>query len=163
MIVFVWAQAENGVIGLDGKMPWHLLNDLKHFKNVTLNQTVVMGRKTYQDLPIKPFPERENIILTRQEDYQLDDDVLVMNSKDQVLAYGKQQGKDLYVVGGGQIYELFKDDVDVLYQTVIHETIEGDTKFPEIDWSDFKQLESEYVDKSEGHPYSHTFYKYQRQ
>lgn len=162
MIAFVWAQAENGVIGLDGKMPWHLPNDLKHFKNVTLNQTVVMGRKTYQDLPIKPFPQRENIILTRQEDYQLDDDVLIMNSKEEVLAYGKDQGKNLYIIGGGEIFKLFKDEVDILYQTVIYESIEGDTKFPEIEWDEFKQLESEYVDQAEGHPYSHTFYKYKR-
>lgn len=162
MIAFVWAQAENGVIGLDGKMPWHLPNDLKHFKNVTLNQTVVMGRKTYQDLPIKPFPQRENIILTRQEDYQLDDDVLIMNSKEEVLAYGRDQGKNLYVIGGGEIFKLFKDEVDILYQTVIYESIEGDTKFPEIEWDEFKQLESEYVDQAEGHPYSHTFYKYER-
>lgn len=162
MIAFVWAQAENGIIGLDGKMPWHLPNDLKYFKAVTLNQTVVMGRKTYQDLPIKPFPKRTNIILTRQEDYQLEDDVLIMHDKAEVLEYARTHEEDLYIVGGAQIYELFKDNVDVLYQTVIHEPIDGDTSFPDLDWDNFETVEEEYVDEADGHPYSHTFYKHIR-
>lgn len=162
MIVFVWAQAENGVIGKDGVMPWHLPNDLKHFKEVTLNNTVVMGRKTYQDLPVKPFPQRENIIMTRQEDFSLDEDVLIMHSKEEILNYGKEENKDLYITGGGQIYELFKDEVDILYQTIIHENFEGDTTFPEMDWDQFEEVASEYVDESEGHEYSHTFKKFKR-
>lgn len=159
MIAFVWAQDENGVIGLDGGMPWHLPNDLKIFKKITSNHTVVMGRKTYEGLPFQPLPNRKNIILSRSEDYEVDEAVQIITSKDEMLEYATKTGEDLYIIGGSQIFELFMDEVDVLYKTVIHDEFEGDTYVPEFEWDNFEiDIENRY-EIEDGHPYAHTFYK----
>lgn len=159
MIAFVWAQDENGVIGLDGGMPWHLPNDLKIFKKITSNHTVVMGRKTYEGLPIQPLPNRKNIILSRSEDYEVDEDVQIITSKEEMMAYVEETGEDLYIIGGSQIFNLFMDEVDILYKTVIHDEFEGDTFVPEFEWDKFKVDIENRFEKEDGHPHAHTFYK----
>lgn len=163
MLEFIWAQDEAGNIGLDGEMPWHLPNDLQHFKSVTLNHPVVMGRKTWEGFLNQPLSERQNVVMTSQKDYEVPEEVQLVHSKEEVLKYAESVDTSVFIMGGANVYDQFKEEVTVLYQTVIHETFEADTQFPEIDFSKFELVEEEFVkaDNEENH-YDHTFKKYKR-
>lgn len=161
MLTFVWTEDENQLIGQANKLPWHLPADLKHFKTVTVGDAVLMGRKTYEGLPIKPLPNRRNIILTRNKDY-VAPGAEVFHSKEAILSAVDTDQQTLHIIGGGEIYRLFIDEVDELYQTVIEGDFEGDTYFPTLDFSEFELLSEKEgtVDEANRHP--HTFYHYRR-
>ena len=135
-IGLIWAQADGGVIGKDGVMPWHVPEDLAHFKQVTLGAPVIMGRKTWDSLPprFRPLPGRRNIIVTRQADWQ-HADVDVVHSIDDALALAAAETTDgtVWVIGGAQIYAAVIDRADVLEVTEIRAAFEGDTVAPAID------------------------------
>ncbi|MBS4761671.1 dihydrofolate reductase [Carnobacteriaceae bacterium zg-ZUI252] len=160
MICMIWAQDKNGLIGKGGMLPWHLPNDLRFFKETTLNQTIVMGRTTFEGMNKRVLPNRQTIVLTRNHDY-VADNVDVVHDIQDILTLAKT--KDVYIVGGAQLYEQFAPYADVLIQTVIDATFEGDTYFPNISFDAFV-LESEQqgvVDEKNRYP--HTFKKYSRQ
>ncbi|QTJ38056.1 dihydrofolate reductase [Dolosigranulum pigrum] len=161
MLTFVWIEDENQLIGQANKLPWHLPADWKHFKTVTVGDAVLMGRKTYEALPIKPLPNRRNIILTRNKDY-VAPGAEVFHSKEAILSAVDTDQQTLHIIGGGEIYRLFIDEVDELYQTVIEGDFEGDTYFPTLDFSEFELLSEKegIVDEANRHP--HTFYHYRR-
>lgn len=161
MLTFVWTEDENQLIGRANKLPWHLPADLKHFKAVTVGDAVLMGRKTYEGLPIKPLPNRRNIILTRNKDY-VAPGAEVFHSKEAILSAVDTDQQTLHIIGGGEIYRLFIDEVDELYQTIIEGDFEGDTYFPTLDFSEFELLSEKegIVDEANRHP--HTFYHYRR-
>ena len=96
----IWAQSASGVIGRAGVIPWRLPEDLARFKNITLGHTVVMGRRTWESLPVRPLPGRRNVVLSRQADYMADG-AQVMSSLDDALS-----GDDVWVIGGAEIYVL---------------------------------------------------------
>ncbi|GIU47629.1 type 3 dihydrofolate reductase [Shewanella sp. KT0246] len=137
-IAMIAAMANNRVIGKDNKMPWHLPEDLKHFKAMTLGKPVVMGRKTFESIG-RPLPGRHNIVITRQSDYQ-PDGVSCVNSfeaaKDLV-----SDCDELVVIGGGQLYKEILPVADILYLTFIDLTVDGDTFFPEWDDGNWKLTE----------------------
>ena len=125
MIIFVYACDLKGAIGKDGDLPWKQSTDLQHFKRVTLGGTIVMGRKTWESLPGK-LPGRRSIVMSRSQR----DDVEVM-SYDEVLLLSQEQ--DVYIIGGGEIYRLFIDDVKELHRTIIQTEVEdADTFAPDI-------------------------------
>ncbi|RAN50895.1 dihydrofolate reductase [Dolosigranulum pigrum] len=161
MLTFVWIEDENQLIGQANQLPWHLPADLKHFKAVTVGDAVLMGRKTYEALPIKPLPNRRNIILTRNKDY-VAPGAEVFHSKEAILSAVDTDQQTLHIIGGGEIYRLFIDEVDELYRTVIEGDFEGDTYFPTLDFSEFELLSEKegIVDEANRHP--HTFYHYRR-
>lgn len=161
MLTFVWSEDENQLIGQANQLPWHLPADLKHFKAVTMGDAVLMGRKTYESLPIKPLPNRRNIILTRNKDY-VAPGAEVFHSKEAILSAVDTDQQTLHIIGGGEIYRLFIDEVDELYQTIIEGDFEGDTYFPTLDFSEFELLSEKEgtVDEANRHP--HTFYHYRR-
>lgn len=161
MLTFVWIEDENQLIGQANQLPWHLPAELKHFKAVTMGDAVLMGRKTYETLPIKPLPNRRNIILTRNKDY-VAPGAEVFHSKEAILSAVDTDQQTLHIIGGGEIYRLFIDEVDELYQTVIEGDFEGDTYFPTLDFSEFELLSKKegIVDEANRHP--HTFYHYRR-
>lgn len=161
VLAFIWAQDEAGTIGLENKLPWHLPNDLHFFKEKTLNQVIVMGRKTFEGMGKRALPGRKTIVLTTDLTYQADQ-VEIMHSKEEVLAFAKQYDGTTYITGGANIYRLFLDDATILYRTVIHENFHGDTAFPEVNWNDWQQVESTEGQLDEKNKYSHTFEKYQR-
>ena len=109
MLIAIWAQDINHLIGKGGKLPWHLPNDLKFFKEQTVGKTVVMGRKTYAGLDYKPLPNRHNIIITRQKSPFASDydqtDVELTDSIDNILALAEKE--DVIIMGGHSIYRLF--------------------------------------------------------
>ena len=137
-IAMIAAMTNNRVIGKDNKMPWHLPEDLKHFKAMTLGKPVVMGRKTFESIG-RPLPGRHNIVITRQADYQ-PDGVSCVNS----FEAAKELVKDcdeLVVIGGGQLYKEILPVADTLYLTFIELTVDGDTFFPEWDDGSWKLTE----------------------
>lgn len=154
MIIYVWAQDEKGLIGKEETLPWSLPNDLQFFKQVTIGETIVMGRKTFEGMGKRLLPNRRTIILTRNSEY--DANGAEVETDIQVLLEDSQH-EDLYIVGGAELYRLFSDYVDVLYRTVIHHEFEGDTYFPEMDYTLFtlkKSVDGTVDDKNH---YAHTF------
>lgn len=139
-IYLVAAVAANGIIGKDGKLPWHLPEDLKHFKRVTMGHPVIMGRKTWESLK-GPLPGRENIVITRQTGYDAPG-AAVARSLEAALALCA--GESLACVIGGE--QVFKDSLPVatgLVMTEIQQDFEGDTRFPDYDRSQWQEKQRE--------------------
>ena len=133
----------NGVIGRDGTTPWHYSADLKRFKKITLNSTVIMGRKTWDSLPFKPLPQRQNIVITRGSI----PDVEYCDSISKALE--NAQNEQIWVIGGSEIYALAIDYCDHMDVTHIPDSIDGPdcAYFPTIDWSQWAAgLKTQYPD-----------------
>ncbi|WP_439134606.1 dihydrofolate reductase [Pseudomaricurvus sp.] len=130
-LALIVAQAENRVIGLDNKMPWHLPEDLQYFKRVTLGKPIIMGRKTFESIG-RPLPGRTNIVITRQKDWQADGVEVVSSLEVAIERAAEESPEEVMVIGGAQIYEAGLPLADRVYLTQIHQTFEGDTWFPEL-------------------------------
>ena len=129
MIILVVARDIFGTIGKDNKLPWHCKEDLQRFKRITMGNTIVMGRKTFESLP-KMLPNRKHVVLTRNEDFS-HEGVEVFHSIDDLLV--TYEGKeDLYIIGGAEIYRQFIDKFDVIEMTVIKGDYDGDAHFPDL-------------------------------
>ncbi|WP_428613834.1 type 3 dihydrofolate reductase [Shewanella sp.] len=139
-IAMIAAMANNRVIGKDNQMPWHLPEDLRHFKQMTLGKPVVMGRKTFESIG-RPLPGRHNIVVSRQADLVIEG-VTCVTSFEQAKEVVK--GCDeLVVMGGGQLYAELLPQADILYLTEINLDVAGDTHFPEWDDGSWQLLQSE--------------------
>ncbi len=140
-VSLVAAMAENRVIGLDGALPWRLLADLKHFKRVTLRKPVVMGRKTWESLHVRPLPGRINIVLTRNTGFKADES-MVVHSLDE--AFNVANGaSEVMVIGGEEVYRLALPRASRIYLTEVHKNFQGDAKFPEFDPDDWREVSRE--------------------
>lgn len=133
MISLIAAISQNNCIGVDNDLPWHIPEDLKHFKKVTSGKTVLMGRKTWESLPDKfrPLPNRTNIVVTRRADYPVPEGVLLYTSLDEALS--SHANDDVFVIGGAQIYTQTIDTADRLYITHVDTHVDGHAFFPQID------------------------------
>lgn len=160
MIAAIWAQDENGLIGKDEKLPWHLPNDLSFFKKMTEDNTIVMGRKTFEGMGKRALPNRRTIVLTSDLDYQAEQ-VIVMHSVAEVLAYAEETAGIVFITGGAAIYKEFMPYTKVLYRTVIHHSFEGDTYFPEVDWDKWSMVSISEGTVDENNKYAHQFETYQ--
>lgn len=136
MISLMLAMDENRVIGKDNQLPWHLPADLQYFKKVTMGHPIVMGRKTYESIG-RLLPGRENIIITRNTSYQVKGAVMMHNVAD-IKEYADNCEKEVFVIGGSEIFSEILPETDKLYITHIHHTFEGDTYFPQIDSSQWR-------------------------
>jgi dihydrofolate reductase len=152
VISFVVAMDRNRLIGADGNLPWRLPDDMKHFRRVTMGKPVLMGRVTYESIPerFRPLPGRNNIILTRQEDY-VAPDCLVVHSLDEALASAPDQ-PELMVIGGAQIFEQLLPQADRLYLTLIDGEFEGNVYFPELDMGQWQERSRQTHDQDDKHP-----------
>jgi dihydrofolate reductase len=158
MISIVAAVAKNGVIGKKGALPWHIPEDLKHFKEITTGKTVLMGRNTYDSIIAKigkPLPNRTNVVVSRRTDLNHGQGVLLFRTLDSALESLKDT-KELIIMGGGEIYKQTIDKADKLYITEVHKEVEGDVKFPEIDKSKWTETSREDHD-------SFSFVEYKRE
>jgi dihydrofolate reductase len=158
MISMIVAMDENGLIGKNNSLPWHLPNDLKYFKRITIGNTIVMGRKTYESIG-KPLPGRKNVILTRNKNYTIDN-ATIINSPDMVQQLASID--DVFIIGGAELFSSLIGITDKLYITKIHEKFEGDVYFPSINWDDWviESVEKGTVD--DNNIYQHDFYIYKR-
>ena len=150
MIIMIYACDENNAIGKDGDLPWRQSTDLQHFKSITSGGTIVMGRKTWESLP-GMLPDRRHIVLTRGSR----SDVETATFED-IMEMAKSQ--NLFVIGGGEIYELFLPHAEIIHRTIIHCVVEQpDTFAPKIDDLKFTLDEEKFVDKSPRDQYDMTF------
>ncbi|MEC4727266.1 type 3 dihydrofolate reductase [Shewanella sp. D64] len=129
-IALIAAMANNRVIGKDNQMPWHLPEDLRHFKVMTLGKPIVMGRKTFDSIG-RPLPGRHNIVISRQEELAIEGTTCVTSFEAAMEAAGDIE--ELVVIGGGQLYRTTLALADKLYLTEINLNVDGDTYFPEWD------------------------------
>lgn len=146
-----------GVIGKDGKLPWHLPEDLKHFKKVTFGKPVIMGRKTWESLP-KALPGRLNIVITRQADY-VAEGATVVSSVDKALDAVKVY-EDAFVIGGAEIFRQTMDRVSVAHVTVINADFEGDAFFKGFNKADWVLEKVTNYSATESRPYEFSIYRY---
>ncbi|MDQ0272010.1 dihydrofolate reductase [Cytobacillus purgationiresistens] len=160
MISLMWAMDENRVIGINNELPWHLPEDLKFFKRTTMGHPIAMGRKTWESIG-RPLPGRENIVITRNKDFS-PEGATVLNSLDELIDYSNKLDQDVFVIGGAEIFKSVLPFSDHLYMTMIHHQFAGDTYFPELDLSDWKNLSTEKGLKDDKNPYDYEFKIYQR-
>lgn len=142
MIALVAAVAENNVIGNKNKIPWHVRDDLKRFKAITLGKNVLMGRKTFEsimDTLKTSLPKRNNIIVTRQNRFSTPRNCEIYQSLEQALA--AHSGEDIYVIGGAEIYRQTMPLAQKLFITEVHRKVAGDAYFPKISKSEWRETE----------------------
>jgi dihydrofolate reductase len=138
-VSIVAAVARNGVIGADGGLPWHLPDELRLFKETTLGHVLVMGRRTYESIG-RPLPGRTTVVVTRRADWSPGtDEVVVAHSVDEALQRARAVDDEVFVVGGGELYAAALPHADRLVLTFVEQEPEGDTTFPDVDWSNWRE------------------------
>lgn len=144
-ISMIAAMGTNRVIGRGGDLPWHIPEDLKFFKRTTKGHAIIMGRKTFDSIGKRPLPHRENIVLTRQRDYEVPEGVRVFASLEESLDYLREKGDEdeAFIVGGSEIYRQGLEHADRIYLTEIEQSFDGDTFFPEFSKDDFREVSRE--------------------
>ena len=130
--------AENRVIGRDGDLPWRLPEDLKHFKRVTLGKPVIMGRKTWDSLYVKPLPGRRNIVVTRNPDFRADGAEATMSVEDALARVA--DAEEAVVIGGATLFEDALPVAGRFHLTEVHAAIDGDTFFPAFDRTGWREV-----------------------
>lgn len=160
MISLIWAMDENRVIGKNNQLPWHLPEDLKFFKRVTMGHPIAMGRKTHDSIG-RNLPGRENIVITRQNDFQCDG-CTVLHSVQELVDYAAEKNKEVFVIGGAEIFKQILPFADRLYLTQIYDRFEGDTFFPELNMEEWELISQEKGIKDEKNPYDYEFLIYHR-
>lgn len=153
------------VIGRDNKLLWHLADDMAFFKTTTTGKVVVMGRKTYESLPqrFRPLPNRVNIVLSNQGELEKKDSLYWVKNLEEIYGVlNRLDCKELFIIGGGQIYELFLPLSDVIYATEVEAALEGDTFFPELNKREWEStiMESHLQDKK--NDFNYKILKYTR-
>jgi len=155
------ATAKNNVIGKDNDIPWYLPADLKYFKKVTSGHHILMGRKCYKSIG-RPLPNRTNIILTR-DPFFITSNCIVCHSIEEGMQKAQEHGADeLFIIGGGTIYDQTVDLWDKLYLTEVDLEVEGDIVFPQIDFSKWSLIKSETHQPDEKNKHTYTFKVFER-
>lgn len=129
-ISYVVATDDNGLIGRGNELPWHLPADLRHFREITMGKPIMMGRRTHESIG-RALPGRQNIVVTRQADYQSEGCDIVHSIDEGIEVAG--DAEELMVIGGAEFYEQMLGQVERIYLTEIHHMFEGDTYFPKLD------------------------------
>ncbi len=160
-IAIIVALAENRVIGRDGGLPWHIPDDLRHFKTLTMNKPIIMGRRTYQAIG-RALPGRTNIVISRSEDFDKKG-IRVARNFLQAVGIAREVARDgeIMVIGGAEIYRMAFDATDKIYLTEIHDKPEGDTYFPRLDRSEWRELDRQDQEAVDGLP-SYSFVTLER-
>ncbi|MGR8935188.1 MAG: dihydrofolate reductase [Gammaproteobacteria bacterium] len=158
-ISLIVAMADNRVIGIDNRMPWHLSADLKKFKALTMGKAIVMGRKTYESIG-RPLPGRENAIISRDKLFTAPG-CRVFASMDAALSHFRNH-EEVFIIGGSSLYAEMLPFADTLYLTRIHRNFCGDTFFPEIPAEQWQTLEHQKIDDDPDVDFSYSFIKLKR-
>ena len=160
-ISLVVAAATNNAIGKDGKMPWHLPADMKHFKNITWGMPVVMGRKTFESLG-KPLNGRKNIVITRQQDWKAEGVVAVQRIYDALFVANETDASEVMIIGGGEIYKAFFERAQRIYLTRVEATPEADSFFPDLNPSQWRLVSQKDNEADEKNMYNYSFQIWER-
>jgi dihydrofolate reductase len=159
LVSLLVAATENGVIGRDNGMPWHLPDDLKHFKALTLGKPVLMGRRTFDSIG-KPLPGRTNLVLTRAVGWRVPGATAVPDLEAALRA--ADSAVELVVAGGAQVYALALPRASRIYLTRIHAVIEGDTRLPDIDLACWQEISREHHPVHARHAFAMSFITLER-
>lgn len=152
MISIIVAVAKNGVIGDKNALLWHLREDMIHFRTTTSGHPVVMGRKTFDSIG-RPLPKRTNVVITRDINLTIEGCTVVHSLEEAVALFDPSE--EVFIIGGAQIYRQAMPLADRIYLTVIDKPYEGDTSFPEIDYSVWRECSRE--DFARGEEFEHPF------
>ncbi len=156
MISHILAASENNIIGIKNGLPWKLPNDFKYFKNKTWGMPVIMGRNTFESLK-KDLPGRINIVVSKKTDWHPKNVFLVHNISDAIEKAKECDANEIFIIGGGDVFNQTMNDVDRIYLTRVHTTVEGDTSYPVLDKSKWKLVREEPHSADEKNNYSYTF------
>ena len=154
MITIIAAVAENNALGKNNALVWHLPDDFKRFKALTTGHHIIMGRKTFESFP-KPLPSRVHIVISRQEKY-CPQGCIVVDSMEKALAISPSN-EPLFIIGGGEIYNLGFPFATKIELTRVFHTFEADTFFPEMDMKEWKLVSEEFHAKDEKHNYDFSY------
>jgi dihydrofolate reductase len=154
VITLIVAVADTGVIGRDNALPWHLPEDLKRFKRLTMGKPIVMGRKTFESIG-KPLPGRQNIVLTRESNYQRDGVTVVHDAESALRAAGG--AAEIMVIGGADLFRLFLPRALRVHLTRVHGDIAGDVVWPALDTREWAVVAREAHDADDRHAHAMTF------
>lgn len=157
-INLIAAMSENRVIGRNGQIPWKIPGEQAYFKKVTSDHIVVMGKHTWDSLNHKPLPKRTNVLLSTsisQDEYPADDLIVLATPK---AIFERFPHEKIFIIGGAQLYETFLPWANRIYLTVLHQTVSGDTYFPELEKSIWRVRKT----CTGTGPIPHTFYVYQK-
>jgi len=159
------AVADNGVIGNDNALPWHLPEDLRYFKSVTMGKPVIMGRKTFESIG-QPLPGRTNIVITHNSAFRAEG-AKVVSSLEGALHLAQHTAsadgvEEAVVIGGSEIYRVAFPLADRLYITEVHASVEGDAVLPRIAWEEWREISREHHAAHGSGPYGYSFVCYER-
>lgn len=159
MISIIVAVSEDWGIGKNNELLWHISEDLKRFKRLTLGNTVIMGKKTWESLPRRPLPGRKNIVLTDNPNESIENSVTAYSLNDALSKCGHD--KEIFIIGGGSIYRQFMPIADRLFITHVHKKAPADIYFPVIDMKIWKITEEAEFKTGESNsiPYTYTIYE----
>jgi len=160
MISIIVAVASNKAIGKNNELLWHIPEDLKRFKKLTLGHCLIMGKNTWYSLPRRPLPGRKNIVMTDDPCECLDDCITAYSVEDALSKCEKR--KEVFVIGGGSVYRQFLEIADRLYLTHVHKDFDADTFFPDIDPAEWQVLEREDDNRSDELDFSWSYVTYHR-
>ncbi len=159
-ISIIVAIAANNAIGKDNDLLWHISEDLKRFKEITKDHFVIMGKKTYFSLPVRPLPNRTNMIITDVPGEKIDNCLMAYSIEDAIDKMDTE--KENFIIGGGSIYRQFLPLADKLYITRVHKDFEADTFFPEIDNNQWQLVEKQDIDNDPQNDFTYSFEIYKR-
>jgi len=159
MISIIVAVSDDWGIGRDNDLLWHIPEDLKRFKRLTMGKCIIMGKKTWESLPKKPLPGRKNIVITDIPSECIDCSVTAYSIEDAINKCDKNE--EAFVIGGGSIYHQFMNIAERLYITHVHRKAPADVWFPKIDRRKWKVIEKEeFVSEDDNKiPYSYVIYE----
>jgi dihydrofolate reductase len=159
LISIIAAVAENGVIGRNNALPWRLPADLRRVRQLTTGHHIILGRKNYESLN-KPLPDRVNIVVTRNPDYQAPGCVVVHSLSD-ALAQSREDS-EVFIFGGAELYAQALGFADRMHLTLVHADVEGDVYFPTFDRNAWREIARERHEPDEKNPYAYTFLTLER-
>ncbi len=155
------AADENNVIGKNNQLPWHLPSDLRYFKNTTWGMPVLMGRKTFESIG-KPLPGRQSIVITRNKEWKYEG-VEVVHSLEDAIKKAEVLGvKEIFVIGGAEIFQAAFPQAQRLYLTRIHHSFNGDVFFTGMKEGEWKQVKNRFCSADEKNAYDHSFQVWER-
>jgi dihydrofolate reductase len=159
ILSLIAAVSKNNIIGGDNKLLWHLPADLAHFKKITSGHTIIMGRKTFESIG-RPLPNRRNIVITRKEFFEAPGCEIMSSLQEAVDSCLKE--KEVFIIGGGEIFIQVLPAADKIYLTRIYKDFEGDVKFPELNFSEWKLTKYVRHHADEKNQYEYSFSEYER-
>jgi dihydrofolate reductase len=159
-LTMIWAMSRNRTIGRNNALPWHLPEDMKYFKRVTMGKPIIMGRKTWESIG-RPLPGRSNIVITRDPSYTAEG-VKIVRTLEEAISLAQSialidGAEEAVVIGGAQIYALALPLADRLYMTQVHAEVEGDAFFPQFDLTQWNELGREDFSAAGPNPYDYSF------